>query len=49
MDRLRCDICGGSLVMQEGGESVICESCGMKYSSARMREKVQEIRGVVSV
>lgn len=49
MDKLCCDICGGTLVMQAGGETAICDSCGMQYSIERMREKVQEITGTVRV
>ena len=48
MAMLKCDICGGKLVMQAGGVSK-CDSCGMEYSQERMREKVQEIKGTVTV
>lgn len=46
---LRCDLCNGSLEMQPGGQTAICEFCGTKYSIGRLREKIQEIRGTVSV
>lgn len=49
MPKLQCDICGGNIVMQPGGQLAVCDSCGMQYSTGRIREKVQEIRGVVSV
>ncbi len=49
MEKLCCDICGGTLVMQSGGKTAVCDSCGMQYSTERMREKVQEIKGVVSI
>lgn len=49
MDKLCCDICGGILTMQPGGKTVICDSCGMQYGVERLREKVQEIKGTVSV
>lgn len=49
MNKLCCDICGGTLVMQPGGRTAVCDSCGMQYSVERVREKVQEIKGVVSV
>lgn len=49
MDKLCCDICGGTLVMQAGGKTATCDSCGMQYSIERMREKVQEITGTVRV
>lgn len=35
--------------MQPGGQLAVCDSCGMQYSTGRIREKVQEIKGVVSV
>lgn len=49
MDKLRCDICGGILTMQSNGKTAVCDSCGMQYSVERLREKVQEIKGTVSV
>lgn len=49
MDKLCCDICGGALTMQPSGKTAVCDSCGMQYSAERMREKVQEIKGTVSV
>lgn len=48
MAALVCDLCGGKLVMGSGGIAV-CDSCGMEYSADRMKEKVQEIKGVVKV
>lgn len=48
MAALVCDICGGKLVMGAGGIAV-CDSCGMEYTSDRIREKVQEIKGTVQV
>lgn len=48
MAALVCDLCGGKLVMGSGGIAV-CDSCGMEYSADRMKEKVQEIKGVVQV
>lgn len=49
MEKLCCDICGGTLIMQSGGKVAICDSCGMQYSVERIREKVQEIKGTVSI
>lgn len=40
MAALVCDLCGGKLVMGAGGIAV-CDSCGMEYSTERMREKVK--------
>lgn len=49
MEKLKCDICGSSLVMQEGGELLVCEYCGVKYNAARIKEKVLEIRSTARV
>lgn len=43
MAALVCDLCGGKLVMGAGGIAV-CDSCGMEYSTERMREKVQMLK-----
>lgn len=48
MEGLKCDICGGKLVMQANGLAK-CESCGMEYSKERIQNKVQEIKGTVSI
>ena len=48
MGALVCDICGGKLVMGAGGVAT-CESCGMEYSKDRVKEMVQEIKGVVQI
>lgn len=48
MAALVCDICGGKLVMGAGGIAV-CDSCGMEYSTDRMKEKIQEVKGTVRV
>lgn len=46
MAALVCDLCGGKLMMGTGGIAV-CDSCGMEHSADRMKEKVQEVRGIV--
>ena len=46
---LQCDVCGGSLTMQGGGQMAVCDYCGTRYALERLREKVQEIRGKVTV
>lgn len=46
MAALVCDLCGGKLIMGAGGIAT-CESCGMEHSADRMKEKVQEIKGIV--
>ena len=48
MAALVCDICGGKLMMGTGGVAT-CDSCGMEHSKDRMQEKIQEIKGTVSV
>lgn len=42
MDKLKCDVCNGNIVMQSGGTLAICDCCGMRYSRERILEKVQE-------
>ena len=46
---MTCDVCGGSLSIDAGGKTATCDCCGMKHSMERMREKVQEIKGTVSI
>ena len=48
MQALVCDLCGGKLVMGTGGTAT-CDSCGMSYSMERMKEKIQEIQGIVRI
>jgi len=45
---LKCDICGGKLIMGAGGNST-CDSCGLEYTPDRLKEKAQEIKGSVAV
>lgn len=49
MAALTCDICGGKLIMGEGGEYAACESCGLQHNKDRIKQKVQEITGTVKV
>ena len=49
MSAMICDICGGSLIMDVSGDFAVCECCGLKHSSDRLRTKIQEIRGTVSI
>ena len=49
MAALTCDICGGNLTMNESGEFAICESCGMKHTKERVKVKVQEVKGTVTI
>ncbi len=36
--KIKCDICGGELVMLSGGKSGACKNCGMEHSVERIRE-----------
>lgn len=38
MQKLVCDVCGGPIEMQAGGQNGICICCGIAYSLDRMRE-----------
>lgn len=46
--KLQCEICGGKLIGKPGG-IFECDSCGMEYSTAWAKEKIQEISGTVKV
>lgn len=39
---MTCDICGGELAMARDGIFAVCESCGMKHTKERIKEKMQE-------
>ena len=49
MKPLRCDFCGGQLVMDNSREFAVCEYCGTKYMKETIQDKIQEIRGQVSI
>lgn len=36
--KLTCDLCGGALQMNLGGQGASCTNCGLTYSMARLRE-----------
>ena len=38
MRKLQCDLCGGPLNVQAGGQRAACENCGLVYSAERLRE-----------
>ena len=46
---LKCDLCGGPLIMDDSREFAYCEYCGTKYKKSTLQKKVQEIRGAVTV
>lgn len=49
MKPLRCDFCGGQLVMDESREFAVCEFCDTKYMKETVQQKIQEICGQVSI
>lgn len=49
MTGLTCDVCGGKLLVDAGGKTATCQYCGTQHSMERMREKIQEIKGSVSI
>ena len=38
MRKLQCDLCGGALTVQAGGQRAACENCGLEYPMERLRE-----------
>lgn len=38
MKQLQCTVCGGTLVMQEGGKKASCQNCGIEYPVEQLRE-----------
>lgn len=49
MKALKCDACNGMLVSIDEGDMFVCEFCGIKYTKERIKTKLQEITGSVSV
>lgn len=49
MEALKCDFCGGGLIIDDSREFAKCEFCGTKYMANTLRAKIQEIRGTVKV
>lgn len=47
MKKLQCEICGGSLMMQDG--IAVCESCGMKFSKDEVKKMVVELSGPIQI
>lgn len=44
MALLKCDVCGGKIIVQSGGAYGVCESCGANYTLERMREIASGIK-----
>ena len=38
--KIKCDLCGGELLMDAGGQTASCVDCRMKHSLERLREKL---------
>lgn len=49
MSALKCDICGGNLIMDISGDFALCECCGMKHSKERVRTLAQTNTGTVKI
>lgn len=49
MEALKCDFCGGGLIIDDSREFAKCEFCGTKYMKSTLQQKIQEIRGCVKV
>lgn len=49
MKKLQCEICGGSLLMDESGEFAACENCGMKFKKESIKKMLVELSGSVTV
>lgn len=41
---IKCDVCGGPLTMQLGGQVAVCNNCKMQYSTERIKEKIQQFK-----
>lgn len=44
MEKLRCDVCGGDIEIQAGGQQGKCVYCGTKYSLNRLREMFSGVK-----
>ncbi|MEA4934071.1 MAG: hypothetical protein VB071_10930 [Lawsonibacter sp.] len=49
MQKLQCEICGGSLIMAEDGESAVCENCGMRFKKEAVKKMVMELSGPIKI
>lgn len=38
MRELQCNLCGGPLTVQAGGQRAVCGNCGLEYPMERLRE-----------
>lgn len=49
MQKLQCEICGGSLIMTEDGENAVCENCGMRFKKETIKKMILELSGSVKI
>jgi len=49
MDKLRCKVCEGVLVMDDSGENAECEHCGTKYRKPTIQKMLVEMSGPVTI
>ena len=43
--KICCDICGGELIVLEGGKGAVCKICGIEHSIERVREMLGVVAG----
>ena len=39
MQALKCDLCGGGLIIDDSREFAVCEFCATKYMASTLRQK----------
>lgn len=49
MKKLQCDLCRGTLLMDDSGERATCEYCGMKYMRETVEKMLVKLDGEVQV
>ena len=49
MTKLQCDLCGGSLMMDDSGDFASCESCGMKFKRETVKKMIVELSGPIQI
>lgn len=49
MKPLICDLCGGSLTIEQNSDFATCNYCGVQYSTEHLRTRIQEIKGTIEI
>ena len=49
MNKLQCELCGGSLSMDSDGESAVCDFCGMRFKKEYIKSMLVEISGPIKI